>query len=220
MKWKLHKTLIINQFNQVKMKTINKYSYFFILLVLLATIGFVSCAKDEGTVIVPRTTEDYKLQMSQFVNSEKAKTESCVIGYDKGNFKVASTSNFVIYKTAYLAVLDSANIVLSNDNVTITQIVNTNKAIVQRAKNFNGSLFISDRRPLADPIVAAETLNAAHLVGTEPGKVPQDAKTAYTSAITSAKAIRDATATIDRQVQDGVKILETATTTFNSAIIK
>ena len=202
------------------MKTINKYSYFFILLVLLAAIGFVSCAKDEGTVIVPRTTEDYKLQMSQFVNSEKSVVESCVLGYDKGNFKISSTSNFVTYKTAYLAVLDSANIVLSNDSVTITQIVNTNKAIVQRAKNFNGSLFISDRRPLADPIVVAETLNAATTVGTDPGQVPQDAKTAYTSAITAAKTIRDASATIDRQVLDGVKILDEATTTFNAAIIK
>lgn len=201
------------------MKTIYKYRYFFILLGI-AACGFISCSKEQETVIVPRTTEDYRLQMSQFVNSEKAIVESCVIGYDKGNFKVSATSNFNTYKTAYLTVLNSANLVLSNDSVTIAIIVAANKTLAQPGKNFNGSLFISDRRPLVDPIIAAEALNASTPVGTIPGQVPQDAKTAYTSAITAAKATRDASITIDRQVQDGVKILEKATTTFNTAIIK
>lgn len=201
------------------MKTSDKYRYFFIL-VLLASLGFVSCSKDEETVIVPRTTEDYRLQMSEFVAFEKAVVDSCVIGYNKGNFKVSATSNFNNYKTAYLTVLNFADSVLNNDSVTISQIVAANKTLAQPGKNFNGSQFISDRRPLVDPIIAAEALNVATPIGTDPGQVPQDAKTAYTAAITAAKATRDASTTIDRQVEDGVKILDEATKTFNSAIIK
>jgi len=200
------------------MKKINKYRYFFIV-VLLATL-FVSCSKDEETVIVPRTTEDYRIQMSQFVASEKAVVDSCVIGYNKGNFKISATSNFNNYKTAYLTALNFADSILNNDSVTITQIVATNKTLAQPGKNFNGSLFISDRRPLVEPIIAAEVLNTSTTVGTDVGQVSQDAKTAYTSAITAAKATRDTSTTIDRQVADGVKTLNEATSTFNSAIIK
>jgi len=211
--------LTINQFKKGKMKTSNKYRYFFVLVVL-AALGFVSCSKDDETVIVPKTTEEYRLQMSEFVAAEKAVVDSCVIGYNKGNFKVSATSNFNNYKTAYLIVLNFADSVLNSDSVTIAQIVAANKTLAQPGKNFNGSLFISDRRPLVEPIIAAEALNAATLVGSDPGQVSQDAKTAYTAAITAAKATRDASTTIDRQVADGVKILDEATTTFNSAIIK
>lgn len=201
------------------MKTINKYRYLF-SLVLLFTVGFFSCSEDEETEIVPKTTEEYKTQMSQFVVSEMAVVNGCVIGYDKGNFKVASTANFSPYKTAYLTALTATETLLNKEGVTITEIVNSNKLLSTPGRNFNTSLFISDRRPLVDPIIAAEALNAATTVGTGVGQVPQEAKTAYTTAITTAKATRDASITIDRQVVDGVKLLEQATTTFNAAIIK
>lgn len=201
------------------MKTINKYRYFF-LLALLFAVGFISCSKDEETEIVPKTTEEYKAQMSQFVTSEKSVVNACVVGYDKGNFKVASTTNFTPYKTAYLTALVATETLLAKEGVTITEIVNSNKLLSTPGRSFNTSLFISDRRPFVDPIIAAEALNTATTAGTATGQVPQEAKTAYTTAITTTKATRDASTTIDRQVTDGVKLLDQATTTFKAAIIK
>jgi hypothetical protein len=201
------------------MKTINKCRYFFIGL-LLATLGFSSCSKDEQTVIVPKTVDEYKLQMNEFIASEKAKLETCEIGYNKGNFRVSSTSNFEPYKTAYLTVLNIADTVVNTEGVTIAQIVASNKTLANPGKTFNGSLFISDRRPMLAPIIAADSLNFVTTVGTAVGQVAEDAKTAYTDAIIAAKATRDAKETVDRQVADGIKKLDEATNVFQSAIIK
>jgi hypothetical protein len=201
------------------MKTINKFGYL-IILIHITVIGFVSCSKDRETEVIPKTLEEYKQQMSQFITSEKSITEACKIGYNKGDFKVGSTSNFTPYKTAYLSALTIADTLVNRAGVTIAEIMASNKLLTTPGKNFNGSRFISDRRPLVDPIIAAEALNTATTVGTATGQVPQDAKTAYTTAITTAKATRDATTTIDRQVTDGVKLLDQATTTFKAAIIK
>jgi hypothetical protein len=201
------------------MKPISNYNSF-LILALFAVTGFNSCTKDEPTAVISRTTEDYKIQMSQFVASEKAIIDVCIIGYNKGDFRVASTSNFTPYKTAYLTALNTAETVLNKPDLTIAEIVASNKTLAVPGKNFTGNLFISDRRPLVDPIIAAEALNTATTVGTAAGQVPQEAKTAYTSAITAAKSTRDVTTTIDRQVEEGVKKLDEATTTFKAAIIK
>jgi hypothetical protein len=212
--------LIINQFNKILiMNIINKYIYL-IVVILLAGAGFSSCTKDEPTVIVSKTAEDYKLQMSQFVASEKAIIDACVIGYNKGDFKVASTSNFVPYKTAYQTVLTAAETVLNKQGVTIAEIVASNKTLATAGKNFNGTLFISDRRPLVDPIIAAEALNTATVVGTAVGQVAQEVKTTFTAAVSAAKATRDASTTIERQVEEAVVKLDDAKKAFEAAIIK
>lgn len=200
------------------MKLKNIKAYLFILAAALLT-GLSSCrAIDEETEIIPKTLEQYKLEMSAFVASEKSLVENCVIGYNKGDFK--SSTNFDTYPADYLTVLVAAEAVLAKADLTIADIVNANKTLAVPGKNFTGSLWISDRRPLHEAIVAAETLNTATEVGTEPGQVAEAAKTAFTAAITAAKAVRGSSATIERQVADAVVKLEEAKQIFNAAVIK
>lgn len=208
---------------KIEIKSFLNISFLFLAFVL----AFSSCTKEEETVIIPKTLDTYKLEFGQFVASEKAIVSACVIGYNKGNFKVASTSNFTKYTGAYMTQLNAAEVVVNKTDVTIADIVAANKAlntttnsVVTPGKTFYLNVFISDRRPLVDPIIAAETLNAATLVGTASGQVTQAAKTTYTAAITVAKTTRDLATTIDRQVTEGVTILAAATTAFKAAIIK
>jgi hypothetical protein len=202
------------------MKKIKMKSYLFLIPVFGAFSLFISsCNKENIETVVPKTTEEYNHTLSQFVASEKALLDTCVIGYNKYNFKVAGTANFVPYKTAYRVVLDTAQARLSRPATTIADIIALDKTLSIPGKNFWGSLFLSDRRPLNDSIVKEEAFNASIIVGTGAGQILQDPKTIYTAAITAAKSTRDATVTIDRQVQDAIVKLEDAEKVFIAAII-
>lgn len=198
-------------------RKISQASILFLLLGMC--IGLSSCVKDEEAILVPKTLTEYQQQMNQFVTSEIALVDSCVVGYNQGNYMVASASSFNSYKTAYLTALTAADTTINSNYVTIAQIVATNITLSTPGKNFHGKLFISDRRSLNDSIVAANTLNSATLVGTASGQVPQAAKTAFTTAITTATTIRDASATIERQVLAADTALYVSKQTFMTAII-
>jgi hypothetical protein len=190
-------------------------------LFAMTCVVFNSCqTSDEPTVVVPKTLDQYKAEFGQFVDSQIVAATTCVVGYNKGNFKVTSQSKFSQYQSAYLTVLNSAKAVLAKTDLKISDIVQANTSLTTAGKNFTGSLWISDRRPLNDSITVCNTLNTATLAGTSTGQVPQDAKTTFTAAIATAVATRDAATTIDRQVKDGVTALSAAKTAFKSAIIK
>jgi len=202
-------------------KIIIKYSITALSALILMLFTLSSCTKDRNgeDPVILKTTDDYKNELLSFVNSEKELLDTCIIGYNKYDFKVAATSNFTPYKTAYLTVLDTAYARLNRTGVTIAAIVAIDKTLSIPGKNFWGSLFLSDRRKLNDSIVSAEALNASVTVGTGPGQVLQGPKTTFTSAITAAKSTRDATVTIDRQIQPAIDKLEAAEAVFRSAII-
>lgn len=189
-------------------------------MILSVMIVLNSCNADEETTIIPKTLDEYKIQLSEFVVSQKIVVNDCVIGFNKGNFKVGSTSSFDSYKTAYLTVLDAAEVVLNAPDVTIERIVATNKTLAVPGKAFNSSLFISDRRTLNDSIVVSESLNTAIIVGTETNQVADSSKVSFTTAITKAKSARDASTTIERQVDEAVTALGDAKKIFIKAIIK
>jgi hypothetical protein len=202
------------------MKKINMKSHLLpISLVAAFVMLFTSCNKENVETVVPKTTQEYNQTLSKFVASEKALLDTCVIGYNKYNFKVGSTANFVPYKTAYRVVLDTAIARLARPTITIADIVALDKTLSIPGKNFWGSLFLSDRRPLNDSIVRSEALNAATIVGTGAGQILQDPKTVFTAAITAAKATRDATVTIERQIAPAIVKLEDAEKVFIAAII-
>jgi hypothetical protein len=202
------------------MKLIYKDNFLLLLAVLLGiAIGFTNCSADNGeTEIIPKTLEQYKLEITQFVVSEKTIVEKCVVGYNKGDFK--TSANFDTYKAAYMAVLAAAEAELAKQGITVPEIVAVNKTLSAPGKAFTGNLWISDRRPLNDAIVAADELFLATPEGTEKGQVPATAKTAFNGAITAAKTVRGATATIDRQVTDAVAVLDAARQAFLKAIVK
>jgi hypothetical protein len=204
------------------MKKINIKSCLYILAILLVSAMVISsCIKDKDAEnpLIPKTLDEYKKGMLSFISSENVLLDSCEIGYNKYDFKVASTANFTPYKTAYKTVLDTAFAKLNRPGITIADIIALDKTFSIPGKAFWGSLFLSDRRPLNDSILRSEALNTAIVAGTGPGQVLQDPKTTFTAAIASAKTIRDATVTIERQIPPAITKLEDAETVFRAAII-
>jgi hypothetical protein len=200
----------------MKTTDMKTYSIIFLLLVLLG-FGFSSCNKEEDTVIVPKTTEAYKLQMSQFISAEKAVVEAATVGFNKGNIKTLADSTSK--KPPYLTVLLAAEEVLNKVDLTGAEIVAANKTLTVPGKAFWGVIFTSDRRPLNDSIVSAEALNTATTAGAEAGQILQASKTTFTTAITAAKSVRSASTTLERQVTDAINILDEAKKVFIAAII-
>ncbi|MCU0473106.1 MAG: hypothetical protein MUC93_07030 [Bacteroidales bacterium] len=180
----------------------------------------VSCTKEDETEVVPKDAVYFKEQLVQLVNDQMPLVQACAVGYNKGEFKKASEINFTKFTAAYLTALNKVLIVTDKTDVTLAELIEASKTLGSPGENFANNIWISDRRPLNDLIVPCETLNTATLVGNQPGQVPQDAKTAFTAAITKAKATRDASTTIDRLVTEGVELLTAAKTAFEAAIIK
>ena len=200
-----------------------KYIEKIFLLFLLTTffgVGLNSCTVENPIIVTPKTVDQYILQFSQFVASERTKVDNCIVGYDKGNFTPVSTTSFATYKAAYLTALKADSAAIVKPGVTIAELIVANTNLATPGKAFWGKINISDRRPLNDSIVAATTLNSSTLVGTSVGNVGQDAKTVFTTAIATATTSRDALTTIDRQVKTSIDLLTAAKTVFKSAIIK
>jgi hypothetical protein len=189
------------------------YSFVFGLAIVISA---TSCQKDE--VVVPKTLEEYKTELSSLVTSEKTKVENCVVGYDKGNFK--GETNFQDYKYNYMLELVAAEEVLAKPDLTIADIVAANKALTSPGNDFNSSLFISDRRPLQEEIVYCDTLRVHTPEGTETGQAPAAARNTFIAAISDAKSVRDRSTTIDRQVSEAVDALKQSLVDFQNSIIK
>jgi hypothetical protein len=200
------------------MKSIKNKSKILLFSFIMA-IGITACNTDDETV-VPKTLEQYKLELSDIISSEKVEVENCVVGYNKGDFKVASQAFFVEYTTAYMDSLLAAEEVLAKTDLTIADIVDANEAITVPGENFNDNRFLSDRRPLNDVIAICDTLVAHTPEGTEVGQCPAEPRNAFRAAISAAKTVRGAGTTIDRQVTEAVDKLNLALTVFEEAIIK
>ncbi len=202
------------------MNTLYRLSRAVILVLSVAAIAlFPGCMADEGeTEIIPKTLEQYRRELSDFIAGEKSKAETCVVGYNKGDFKTAAT--FDATRSAYLAALTAAEAALDKPGLTVSDMVAINKTLAVPGKAFVSNLWISDRRPLNDAIVAAEELNANTPEGTNKGEAPAAAKTAFTDAIGKARAVRGSSYTIERQVTEAVENLAAAKQAFQNAIIK
>lgn len=192
-------------------------SYLFIMLVLCAGL-MTACSSDNETIVVPKTLEQYKQEFGAYVAAQLDVVNSCVVGYNKGDFR--SSTNYDTYTAAYRAVLEAAQSVLEDPEVTIADIVDANQYLASPGKNFTNSLFISDRRPLHEVILECDSINSAIADGTEPGQVDPAARFPFTEAIAAAKVVRSASATVERQVAEGVEKLTAARLAFESAIVK
>ncbi len=190
-----------------------------LLSITLLSGGFSGCTGDEGeTEVIPKTLEEYKQELTRFVEAEKAIVEKCVVGYNKGDYKSAATYEETL--SAYHGVLLAAEESLKKADLTIAEVVNINKTLASPGKAFVSNLWISDRRPLHEAIVSAEELNTNTAEGTAKGQAPPAAKTAFTDAITAAKAVRGSSYTIDRQVTEAVDKLSAARQAFLNAVVK
>ncbi len=197
----------------MKSNKINKLA-----IVLLTMIITISCVKEEETVIIPKTFEQYKTEFQEFVSAQLDIVNNCVWGYNKGDFR--SQANYDSYTSNYRAKLEAAQLILNQDDLTIADIMKANSSISADGKNFQSSLYISDRRPLHEVIVSCETLNEEVLEGTASGNAPAESKSEFEAAIAAAKVVRNATTTIERQVSEEVENLNKAKDAFEASIIE
>ena len=203
------------------MKITEKY-FSILLIVALAIIGigFSGCEADSEDPITPKTLEQYKADLSAIVTPEKVAVQNCVVGYDKGNFKIKSEEFYFDYTFDYMAALVSAENVLADPNATIADVMDANYALTEPGKLFNDNVFLTDRRSLQERIVYCDTLRAHTPEGTEVGQCPPEPRNEFIAAISSAKGWRDRTSTLDRQVVEATDELNLALLEFENAIIK
>jgi len=208
--------------NFKKFNVMNQIKKIFRLLLFTVALGFglSSCTVDEPIVVVPKTIDQYIAQFSEYVASERAFVDNCVVGYNKGDFAPLSASSFDSYTAAYRAALQADSAVIVKPGVTIAELVAANTSLAVPGKAFWGKINISDRRPLNDLITEVTALSDNTAVGTAVGQVSQEAKNALATAIAAAIATRDASTTIDRQVTEGVTALNTAKQAFLNAVDK
>ena len=197
------------------MKTTRFIKYLVVALVMSA---FVACTTDEEVVIVPKTLEEYKVEMQDFIAAQLTVVNSCVIGYNKGDFR--STINFEPFTTAYRNRLTASQTEMNKATLTIADVVKVNTSLATDGRNFQTNLYISDRRPLNDVVVVCDALIAATLEGTARGEVPTTAKNTFAAAIAASKIVRNATTTVERQVAEEVVKLNAAKKAFEDAIVK
>lgn len=200
------------------MKYINHISKIILATTFVAiAVAFYSC--DSDSEVVPKTLEQYKAEMDAIVSSEKEVVGNCVMGYDKGNFRIDTT--LYLESTAdYMKALEIADSILSMDGVTIADVMDANYIITKPGDVFNDNIWISDRRPLDDKIKECEALQKNTPEGNEPGMAPVEAHERFSSAISSGKSVRGRSSTIDRQVTEAVTELEEERTIFQESIIK
>jgi len=163
------------------------------------------------TAIIPATIDVYVQNSKVYLSAQIPVVQNSLVGYDINQYNTTLQTN---YLNALLAAQTTAN----SAGVTYAQLSASMDALTAPRKAFIAN--VSDRRVLNDVIVAAETLNNATVVGTTSGQVPQAAKTIFSTAITTAKTVRDTPASADGTVKAAAYNLGLAKTTFSSAIIK
>lgn len=195
---------------------ISHYIKYSLMVLMLA--GTFACTTDEETVIIPKTLEEYKQELYDYASSQLDVVNNCVLGYNKGDFRL--TNSYDSYTANYRTVLEAALLTLEKEDLTIADIVNANKSLATPGKAFINATFISDRRPVHELILTCEALNSATEEGAAAGQASAEAKATFATAIVDAKKVRDAITTVDRQVTEGVEILNKAKADFEAAIVK
>lgn len=185
---------------------------------LIVLVGAFACSADDETVINPKTLEQYKQEHLEFVTSQLDLVNNCVLGYNKGDFRLVSS--YDSYTSNYRSVLEAALVVLNDPEVTITDIALMNKTLATPGKAFINALYISDRRPIHELVLTCEALHAATEEGSAVGQASPEAKAVFATAIDDAKTARDAITTVERQVTEAVDELNQAKTAFEAAIVK
>ena len=109
-------------------------------LIMLIGIGFSACTKDEA--VVPKTVEEYLDELRIIVNTDKAAVENCVVGYNKGDFKVFEETNFDTVTNRYMDSLLLAEEIMAIPDVTIEELFYANWALTTPGNEYWSRVFI------------------------------------------------------------------------------
>lgn len=208
----------INSKTKIMKSIINNIPVLLFSFFVLMGIGFSSCDADSEDVVVLKTLEEYKSELSEIISTEKAKVLSTVVGYNKGDFRSATL--FPADSADYMDALLEAEQILNKADLTIADVMEANYIITGPGNSFNAEIFISDRRPLHERIVYADTLRVHTPIGTEVGSAPEEAHNTFVEALDVAKFWRSSSITIERQVTEAVDTLNFKLSIFEAAIIK
>jgi len=203
------------------MKQIKSIIFISIIACLMGLCLTACDLSNESKIPAPMSMNDLIAQRNTFVNSEIAKVNATVVGWDVGNFRANQISpSFDNLQGTYLDALNAAATLLSNpDQLTYKNIVQVDSMLASPGRSFNTNILLFDHRALNDVIVEADTLFNSTLVGLDQGQVSQDASIAFDTAITTAKTVRNTVNATDMVVQNAMNTLAAAKQTFINAII-
>jgi len=159
--------------------------------------------------IIPATIEDYLIKSNSFIASEKSLVDNSIAGYGIGEYNP-------IAKTTYTKALHDADSIINKPSVTFNIVSAAMTTLIVPKKAFIPN--VADKTILNGTIVSAETLNTATLVGTLSGQVSQAVKTTFTTAITTAKVVRESATSTDGAVKAANYALGEARKLFEASI--
>ncbi|MEI8086177.1 MAG: hypothetical protein WCG93_08180 [Paludibacter sp.] len=159
--------------------------------------------------IIPATIEEYITKSNSYIAAEKLIVDNSLGGYNIGAYNP-------IAKTNYTKVLHDADSIINKPSVTFNIVSAAMTTLIVPKKAFIPN--VADKTTLNETIVSAETLNTATIVGTITGQVSQAVKTTFTSAITTAKTVRELATSTDGAVKAANYALAEARKLFEASI--
>jgi hypothetical protein len=187
-----------------------------IAVVLIFGLGLNACISEE---VVLKTLEEYESELNEIVKIKLTQVDTTVMGYNKGDFRIDTLLYEEITKE-FKDSLEVADSILSIEDITIEDVMYANYIISSPGDDFDENVWISDRRPLHEVVVYADTLLAHTPAGDQPGMAPQAAVDRFSSAITQASFFRSTYTTIERQVESETEELTLEIEIFEEAIIE
>lgn len=138
--------------------------------------------------------------------------DSAVVGEDVGEYPQAAYDTFESAIEAALGVVDDTG-------ATQNEVSTALAALTTAVSTFEAAVITVDKSVLRAAIAAAQDILDGAEVGFEPGQYPQEAVTAFETAIDAAQAVVENADATQTDVDDAVTDLGTAVSTFEAAVI-
>lgn len=138
--------------------------------------------------------------------------DSAVVGAGVGEYPQGDYDTFESAIEAALGVADDTDVTQGEVNTAVT-------ALTSAVSTFEAAVIAVDKSSLIAAIASAQDLLATAEAGTEPGQYPQEAITAFETAMVAAQAVVDDAEATQNDVDDAVTTLAAAVAAFEAAVI-
>ncbi|KAK2331659.1 hemagglutinin, partial [Clostridioides difficile] len=150
-----------------------------------------------------------KTALQDAVTAATALHNGATEGTAEGNYAVGSKAT---YKTA----IDEAQAILDKTGATQKEIDDALSALNTATDTFKAGKVVLNKTALQDAVTAATSLHAGATEGTAEGNYAVGSKATYKTAIDEAQAILDKTGATQKEIDDALSALNTATDTFKA----
>ncbi|HBF0262623.1 TPA: FIVAR domain-containing protein, partial [Clostridioides difficile] len=158
---------------------------------------------EAGKVAVDKTA------LQDAVTTATALHNGATEGTSEGNYAVGSKAT---YKTA----IDEAQAILDKTGATQKEIDDALSALNTATDTFKAGKVVLNKTALQDAVTEATSLHAKATEGTAEGNYAVGSKATYKTAIDEAQAILDKTGATQKEIDDALSALNTATDTFKA----